>query len=93
MGVTPPTNSVPTAKQAQDYFCNVQAVRVIISSLCAQEFNKIRNCWNSQENLGHTKKAHLGTVEVREGKIELLQGELEHFVMHNEETVRQIYID
>jgi hypothetical protein len=29
VGVTPPTNGVPTAKQAQDYFRNAQAVRVI----------------------------------------------------------------
>jgi hypothetical protein len=43
VGVTPPTNGVPTAEQAQDYFRNTQAVRIITSSLCAQEFNKVRN--------------------------------------------------
>jgi hypothetical protein len=43
VGVTPPTNGVPTAEQAQYYFCNAQAVRVVTSSLCAQEFNKVRN--------------------------------------------------
>jgi hypothetical protein len=43
VGVTPPTNGVPTTEQAQDYFQNAQAVRVITSSLCAQEFNKICN--------------------------------------------------
>jgi hypothetical protein len=31
------------AEQAQDYFYNAQAVRVITSSLCAQEFNKVHN--------------------------------------------------
>jgi hypothetical protein len=35
VGVAPPTNGVPTAEQAQDYFRNAQAVRVITSSLCA----------------------------------------------------------
>ena len=43
VGVTPPVNGVPTAEQAQDYFCNVQAVRVITGSLCIQEFNKVHN--------------------------------------------------
>jgi hypothetical protein len=37
------------------------------------------------------REAHEGTDEVREGKMDLLQGELEHFVMHDEETVRQMY--
>jgi hypothetical protein len=32
-----------TAEQAQDYFRNAQAMRVITSSYCAQEFNKVRN--------------------------------------------------
>jgi hypothetical protein len=39
----PSTNGVPTGEQAQDYFRNAQAVRVITSSLYAQEFNKVRN--------------------------------------------------
>jgi hypothetical protein len=43
VGVTPPMNSVPTAEQAQDYLHNAQAMRVITSSLYAQEFNKFRN--------------------------------------------------
>jgi hypothetical protein len=34
------------------------------------------------------REAHEGTDEFREGKIDLLQEELEHFVMHDEETVR-----
>jgi hypothetical protein len=37
------------------------------------------------------KESHEGTDEVREGKMDLLQVELEHFVMHDEETVRQMY--
>jgi hypothetical protein len=37
------------------------------------------------------REAHEGTDEVREGKMDFLQGELEHFVMHDEEIVRQMY--
>ena len=43
VGVTPLKNGVPTAEQAHDYFRNAQAIRVITSSLCLQEFNKVRN--------------------------------------------------
>jgi hypothetical protein len=91
VGVTPPTNGVPTAEQAQDYFRNAQAVRVMTSSFCAQEFNKVRNIEIANKIWGTLREAHGGTDEVREGKMDLLQGELEHFVMHDEETVRQMY--
>jgi hypothetical protein len=37
------------------------------------------------------REAHEEIDEVREGKMELLQGELEHFVMSDEEIVRQMY--
>jgi hypothetical protein len=91
VGVTPPTNGVPTAKQAQDYFHNAQAVRVITSSLCAQEFNKVCNFEVAKKIWDTLIEAHEGTDEVRESQMDLLQGELEHFVMHDEETVRQMY--
>jgi hypothetical protein len=66
-------------------------VRVITSSLCAQEFNKVRNVEIAKVICDPPREAHEGTDEVREGKMDLLQGELEHFVMHDEKTVRQMY--
>jgi hypothetical protein len=72
VGVTPPTNGVPTAEQAQDYFRNTQAVRIITSSLCAQEFNKVRNVEVAKKIWDTLREAHEGTDEVREGKMDLL---------------------
>jgi hypothetical protein len=66
-------------------------VRVITSSLYAQEFNKVRNVEIAKKIWDTRIEAHEGTNEVREGKMDLLQGELEHFVMHDEETGRQMY--
>jgi hypothetical protein len=37
------------------------------------------------------KEAHEGTDQVREGKMDLLQGALEHFVMNDDKTVTQMY--
>jgi hypothetical protein len=89
--VTPPTNGVPMAEQDQDYFRNAEAVRVITSSLCAQEFNKVRNIEIAKKIWDTLREAHVGTIEVREGTMDLLQEELEHFIMQDEKTVRQIY--
>jgi hypothetical protein len=63
-------------------------MRVITSSLYAQEFNKFRNVKIDKAIWDTLREAHEGTDEVREGKMDLLQGELEHFVVLDEETVR-----
>jgi hypothetical protein len=91
VGVTPPTNGIPTAEQAQDYHRNAEAVRVITSSLSVREFNKVRGIEVAKKIWNTLKEAHEGTDEVREGKMDLLQGELEHFVMNDGETVTQMY--
>ena len=89
--VTPPINGVPMAEQTQDYFRNAQDVRVITVSLCIQEFNKVRNVEIAKKIWDTLKEAHEGTNQVREGKMDLLQGELEHFVMNDDEIVTQMY--
>jgi hypothetical protein len=91
VGLTSPMNGIPTTEEAQDYFRNAQAMRVTKSSLYAQEFNKVRNIEGAKKIWDTLREAHEGVDEVREGNIDLLQGELEHFVMHDEETVRQMY--
>ena len=89
--MTPPVNGVPTAEQAQDYFRNAQTVRVITSSLCIQEFNEVHNVEITKKIWDTLKEAHEGTDQVCEGKMDFLQGELEHFVMNDDETVTQMY--
>jgi hypothetical protein len=58
VGVTPPMNGVPIAEQAQDYFHNAQAVRVITSSFCAQEFNKVHNVEVAKKIWDTLREAH-----------------------------------
>uniref|UniRef100_K4AHC7 Uncharacterized protein n=1 Tax=Setaria italica TaxID=4555 RepID=K4AHC7_SETIT len=68
LSLTPPKNGIPMAEQAQDYFRNAQVVRVIISSLCAQEFNKVRSVKIAKVIWDTLNEAHEGTDQVREGK-------------------------
>jgi hypothetical protein len=54
IGVTIPTEGETiTIEHEQDLHRNVQAARVITGSLCAQEFNKVRNVQIAQGDLGH----------------------------------------
>ena len=91
LGVTPPMNGAPTSEQVQDYFRNAQAVRVITSSVCAQEFNNVCNVEIDMAIWDTSREAHEGTDEVKEGKMDLLQEELDNFVMNDEETMSQMY--
>uniref|UniRef100_K3ZMI5 CCHC-type domain-containing protein n=1 Tax=Setaria italica TaxID=4555 RepID=K3ZMI5_SETIT len=79
VGVTPPKNGIPMAEQAQDYFRNAQAVRVITGSLCAQEFNKVRSIEIAKVIWDTLKEAHEGTDQ------------LEYFIMLEEETMTQMF--
>ena len=72
VGVTLPKNGVPSTEQAQDYFRNAEAMRVITSSPCAQEFNKIRNVEVAKKIWDTQREAHEGPMEVKEGKMDLL---------------------
>jgi hypothetical protein len=92
VGVTiPAEGEALTIEHEQDLHRNVQATRVITGSLCAQEFNKVRNIQIAKVIWDTLKEAHEGTKHVRQGKMDLLNGELELFFMKDGETVQEMY--
>jgi hypothetical protein len=92
VGVTIPTEGEDLIiEHEQDLHRNVQATRVITGSLCAQEFNKVRNIQIAKVNWDTLKEAHEGTEHVRQGKMDLINKELELFFMKYGETVREMY--
>jgi hypothetical protein len=80
-----------TIEHEQDLHRNVQATRVITGSLCAQEFNKVWNIQIAKVIWDTLKEAHEGTEQVRQGNMDLINGELELFFMKDGETVREMY--
>jgi hypothetical protein len=80
-----------TLEHEQDLHRNVQATRVITGSLCAQELNKVRNIQIAKVIWDTLKEAHEGTEHVTQGKMDLINGELELFVMKDGVTVREVY--
>jgi hypothetical protein len=91
VGVTMPAKGETlTIEHEQDLHRNVQATRVITGSLCSQEFNKV---WNIQiaKVIWDTSRKHMRTEHVRQGKIDLINGELELFFMKDGETMREMY--
>jgi hypothetical protein len=74
-----------TIEHEQDLHRNVQATRVILGSLCAQEFNKVQNIQIAKVIWDTLKEAHEGTEHVRQGKMDLINGELELVIMKDGE--------
>jgi hypothetical protein len=73
VGVTiPAEGEALTLEHEQDLHRNVQATRVITGSLCAQEFNKVRNIQIAKVILDTLKESHEGTEHVRQGKMDLI---------------------
>jgi hypothetical protein len=92
VGVTIPTEGEAlTIEHVQDLHRNVQATRVITGSLCAHEFNKVRNIQITKVIWDTLKEAHEGTEYVRQGKMDLINKELELFFMKDGETVKEMY--
>jgi hypothetical protein len=92
VGVTiPAEGEALTIEHEKDLHCNMQAIRVITGSLCAQEFNKVQNIQIAKVIWDTLKEAHEGTEHVRQGKMDLINGELELFFMKDGETIREMY--
>jgi hypothetical protein len=92
VGVTIPAEvEALTIEHEQDLHRNVQATRVIKGSLCEQEFNKVRNIQIAKVIWDTLKEAHEGTEHVRQGRMYLINGELELFFMKDGETVQEMY--
>jgi hypothetical protein len=53
--------------------------------LCAQEFNKVRNIEIAKVIRDTLKEENEGTKHVRQGKMDLIKGELELFFMKDGE--------
>jgi hypothetical protein len=92
VGVTiPAEGEALTIEHEQDHHRNVQATRVITGSLCAHEFNKVRNIQIAKVIWDTLKEAHEGTEHVRQGKMDLINGEHELFFFKDGEIVQEIY--
>ena len=55
------------------------------------EYNKVRGMIIAKEIWETIQMSHEGNEKVKEGKMNLLQGELEVFVMKKDETIQQMH--
>ena len=91
VGVQQSEDGIMTRELEHDMYRNAQAVCVLRGALSTYEYNKIRGLDSAKEIWDTLKMSHEGSEDVIESKIDLIQGELESFVMNKDETVDQMY--
>src|SRR6266498_4525256 len=80
-----------TLEMMVDLHRNAQATSVILSSLSQEEFNKINGLEVAKDIWDTLQVSHEEDHKVKLGKIELLEGELEEFVMLKGETLQVLF--
>src|SRR6266540_190844 len=92
VGVRMPKNGEDMIPEMMvDLHQNAQATSVIVSSLSQEEFNKINGLEVAKDIWDTLQVSHEGDHKAKLGKIELLEGELEEFVMLKGETLQGLF--
>ena len=92
VGVRMPKNGEDmTPEMMVDLHRNAQATSVIVSSLSQEEFNKVNGLEVAKDIWDTLQVSHEGDHKAKLGKIELLEGELEEFVMLKGETLQGLF--
>src|SRR6266540_7499910 len=80
-----------TPEMMVDLHQNAQATSVIVSSLSQEEFNKVNGLEVAKDIWDTLQVSHEGDHKAKLGKIELLEGEHEEFVIFKGETLQGLF--
>jgi hypothetical protein len=76
----------PTLDQLQKIHRNAQAITIITSSVHKEEFNRVDGLDEAKEVWTTLRMAHEGSKPIRKVKIDIIEGQLNRFVMFDDET-------
>src|SRR5207244_110773 len=92
VGVRMPTSDDEVSLEMMlDLHRNAQAASVILASLSQEEFNKVNGLEITKDIWDTNQVSHEGDHKEKLGKIELLEGELEGFIMLKGETLQGLF--
>jgi hypothetical protein len=76
----------PTSYELQMIHHNAQAISILTSSIHKEEFNRVDDLDVGKDVWTTHRMAHEGSNPVRKAKVEMLQGQINRFIMYNDET-------
>jgi regulator of replication initiation timing len=84
-------NEHPTPDQLQKIHRNAQAISILTSSIDKEEFNRVDDLDVVKDIWTTLQIAHEGSKPVRNAKIKMLEGQLNCFIMYNDEMPHEIF--
>jgi hypothetical protein len=87
----PDDDEQPTPDQLQKIHRNDRAISILTSSIDKEEFNCV-DCLDVAKDVWTTlRMAHEGSKPVRKAKVEMLEGQLNRFIMYDDETPHEMF--
>jgi hypothetical protein len=87
----PDEDEQPTLDQLQKIYRNAQAISILTSSVDKEEFNRIDGLDVAKDIWTTLQMAHEGSNPMRKAKVEMLEGQLNQFIMFDDETPRYMF--
>jgi hypothetical protein len=81
----------PTPDQLQKIYHNAQAISILTSSINKEEFNRIDGLDVAKDVWTTLRLAHEGSKPMRKAKVEMLEGQLNHFIMYDDEKPHEMF--
>jgi hypothetical protein len=87
----PNEDEQPTSDQLQKMHRNAQAISILTSSVDKEEFNHVDGLDLAKDVWITLRMAHKGSKPVRKDKIEMIEGQLNRFIMFDDETPQDMF--
>jgi hypothetical protein len=87
----PDEDEQPTSDQLQKIHRNAQAISILTSSIDKEEFNCVYGLHVAKDVCSTLQMAHKGSKPVRKAKVEMLEGQLNRFIMYDDETPHDMF--
>jgi hypothetical protein len=81
----------PTTDQLQKIHRNAQSISILTSSIGKEEFNRVDGLNVSKDVWNTLQMAHEGSRPVRKVEVEMLECQLNHFIMYDDEMPHEIF--
>jgi hypothetical protein len=81
----------PTTDELQKIHRNTQAISIITSSIDKEEFNRVDRLDVAKDVWTTLQMAHEGSKSVRKAKVEILEGQLNQFIMYGDLTPHEMF--
>jgi hypothetical protein len=81
----------PIVDRLQKIHCNAQAIFILTSSIDKEDFNRVDGLDGAKDVWNTLRMAHEGSRPVRKAKVEMLEGQLNCFIMYDDETPHEMF--